>query len=75
MPLILKYNKQILLRLRLNENAIIESSIEKPYEIHLIESRSEKDFESFAQYDKHKQFLHLKEQLIRSALLIKGNKL
>lgn len=75
MPIISKYNGQVLLRLRPDESAIIESSIEKPYEIHLIEFHSEKDFENFMQDDERKQFLHLKEQSIRSVLLIKGNKL
>ena len=35
-PLISKYNGQLLLRLRPSENEIIERAIESPYEVHII---------------------------------------
>lgn len=74
-PTILKYNGQLLLRVRPDENSYIESNIEKPYEIHLVEFASEEDFENFKQDEERKKFLHLKEQSIKSVLLIKGSKL
>ena len=36
-PTILKYNGRLTLRIRPEENSIIERNIEKPYEIHLVE--------------------------------------
>ena len=75
MPAILKYNGRLLLRVRPDKNAVIENNIEKPYEIHLVEFESEQDFENFKQDEERKKFLYLKEQSIRSALLIKGIKL
>ena len=74
-PTILKYNGQLLLRVRPDEKVIIKKNIEAPYEIHLIEFASDNDLENFMHDEERKQFLHLKEQSIRSVLLIKGEKL
>ncbi|MFL9831328.1 hypothetical protein ACSV4D_06065 [Flavobacterium sp. ARAG 55.4] len=71
-PTILKYNGQLLLRVRPDEKSYIEGNIEKPYEIHLVEFASEEDFENFKQDEERKKFLHLKEQSIKSVLSIKG---
>jgi len=74
-PLIVKYNGRLLLRVRPTENNFIEHHIEKPYEIHLVEFDAETDFENFTKDEERKKFLHLKEQSIKSVLLIKGMKL
>ncbi len=64
-----------MLRLRPTENTFIEQHIEKPYEIYLVEFAAEDDFENFKQDEERKKFLHLKEQSIKSVLLIKGTKI
>ena len=74
-PAISKYNGRLLLRVRPVEDAYIENNIEKPYEIHLAEFETENDFKNFMQDEERKRFLHLKEQSIKSILLIKGVKL
>lgn len=74
-PIILKYNGKLLLRMRPGENTIVEASVEIPYEIHLIEFATDSDFDNFGKDEERKQFLHLKEQAIKSVLLIKGIKL
>jgi len=74
-PTISKYNGRLLLRIRPTENSFIENHIDKPYEIHLVEFAAEQDFENFKQDEERKEFLHLKEQSIKSALLIKGVKI
>ena len=73
-PIISKYNGRLLLRVRPGHNVYIESSIEEPYEIHLVEFETENDFTYFMQDEERKTFLHLKEQSIKSVLLIKGVK-
>lgn len=74
-PIIAKYNGKLLLRIRPNQAAVVEvSDIELPYEIHLVSFNSEEDFESFTRDEERKNFLHLKEQSIRSVLVIEGNK-
>lgn len=74
-PIIRKYNGRLLFRIRPDEKSFIELHIEKPYEIHFIEFDSQQDFENFKQDEERKSFLHLKEQSIKSALLIQGTKL
>jgi uncharacterized protein (DUF1330 family) len=74
-PAISKYNGRLLLRVRPDEDAYIESNIENPYEIHLVEFETDNDLANFMQDEERKRFLHLKEQSIKSVLLIKGEKL
>ncbi len=74
-PIILKYNGQLLLRIRPDETSFIEANIDKPYEVHLVEFATETDFENFMQDEERKQFLHLKEQSIKAVTLIKGIKI
>lgn len=74
-PLIAKYNGQLLLRVRPDATATIEASIEPPYEIHLVSFATEKDLDNFKQDEERKKFLHLKEEAIRTVLTIKGEKI
>ena len=74
-PIISKYNGQLLLRIRPEESSIIEMNIERPYEIHIVQFDTDVNFQNFMHDENRKQFLHLKEQSIKSAILIKGEKL
>ena len=74
-PTILKYNGKLLLRVRPSENSFIETNMEKPYEIHFVEFAAETDFDNFMKDEERKRFLHLKEQSIKSVILIKGTKI
>lgn len=74
-PTISKYNGKLLLRVRPPKNAMIESTIEPPYEIHFVEFATEHDFKNFMQDEERKKFLHLKEQSIKASLLFQGTKL
>ena len=74
-PIILKYNGRLTLRIRPEKECFIEANIEQPYEIHLVEFDTEQDFENFKKDEERKQFLHLKKQSIRTSILIKGEKL
>ncbi|MBS1934234.1 MAG: DUF1330 domain-containing protein [Bacteroidetes bacterium] len=75
MPLIKKYNGKLLLRIRPDENSFIENNMEKPYELHLVEFPGPDDFGSFMHDEERKRFLYLKEQAIRSSIVIQGTKL
>jgi uncharacterized protein (DUF1330 family) len=74
-PMISKHHGQFLLRVRPDNNSIIEKNIETPYEIHLVQFDTEEDFISFSQDEERKKFLHLKDQSVKSIFLIKGTKL
>jgi uncharacterized protein (DUF1330 family) len=73
-PLIQKYHGRLLFRVRPDSLAYLETQIEKPYEIHLVEFDSEDDFENFKKDDERAKFLHLKKQSIKSSILIQGRK-
>ncbi|SDC79177.1 DUF1330 domain-containing protein [Niabella drilacis] len=75
LPLIKKYNGRLLLRLRPQKADFIEVNTEPPYELHLVSFETEADFRRFLEDEERKQFLHLKEQSIRSAVLIQGKQL
>jgi uncharacterized protein (DUF1330 family) len=74
-PAISKYNGRLLIRVRPDDHSFIENNIDKPYEIHLVEFDSEQDFQNFNQDEERRKFLHLKEQSVKTVLLIKGIKL
>ena len=74
-PIISKYNGQLLLRIRPEASSYIATTIETPYELHLVQFAAEADFNNFMKDEERKQFLHLKEQSIRAVTLIKGIKL
>lgn len=75
-PLITRYNGALLMRLRPSDSSeMIEGIIEMPYEIHLVQFDSEVDFQAFMADESRKQFLHLKEESIRSSILYKGQQL
>ena len=69
---IVKYNGRLTLRIRPTDDSIIELSIEKPYEIHLVEFDTQKDFDNFKNDEERNKFLHLKEKSIRSTIMIQG---
>lgn len=73
-PTIAKYNGKLLMRLRPDAKTYIECNMEAPYEIHLVSFESEEDFERFKNDEERKKYLHLKEQAIREAAMILGNK-
>ena len=75
LPAILKYNGRLLFRVRPPKESYIESHMDAPYEIHLVEFETSQDFEDFLKDEERKKFLHLKEQSIKSSILIKGEKL
>lgn len=51
---------------------MVENSIEVPYEIHLVEFETQADFENFKIDEERRAFLHLKQESIRSSILIQG---
>ncbi len=70
-PLIAKYNGQLLLRFKPGQ--VIDAAMEVPYEVHFISFPRVEDFEAFKKDDERKSFLHLKEQSVRTAILVTGN--
>jgi uncharacterized protein (DUF1330 family) len=74
-PTISKYNGRLLFRVRPPKSSYIESQIEEPYEIHLVEFDAYEDFQNFMKDEERKKFLHLKNQSIKASLLYLGQKI
>lgn len=75
LPLLSKYNAELMLRLRPNSDSIIETTVEQIYELHLVKFASQIDFENYLADEERKKYLSLKEESIRSTLIIKGSEL
>ncbi len=74
-PAISRYNGKLLFRIRPAEDNYIESTIDQPYEIHLVEFKTLQDFDNFKQDEERKKFLHLKDRSISASILIQGEKI
>lgn len=74
-PIISRYNGKMMLRIRPDKNSILESSIEPPYELHVVSFDTENDFERFMRDEERKNYLYLKEQSVKSVFLFKGEKI
>lgn len=72
LPQLEKFNGKLLYRLRPREGDFVSCSGEKPYEIHFISFDSEEDFEKFMNDGTRKKYVHLKEESVKSLLLVKG---
>ncbi|THU38455.1 DUF1330 domain-containing protein [Niastella caeni] len=72
LPLLWKYSGQLLLRLRPTSSTFVDNSIEHPFEIHLVAFENEECLEQYLQDEERKSYLHLKEQSVKSIVLLKG---
>lgn len=72
LPILAKYEGSLLLRVRPNANSLIDSSIDIPYEIHLVSFPDRKSFDNYAGDETRKSVLALKEESTLHVLLIEG---
>jgi hypothetical protein len=71
-PLIGKYNGELMLRLRPSPENFIGPVSDPPYEVHLVRFNEEADFERFKADKEREKFLHLKNEAVRDILMIKS---
>lgn len=74
-PIVKNYRGELLLRVRPSDSEIIEQAVETPYEIHFLSFPSEKHLAEFMKDKERKKFTHLKEESIKSVILVKGEKM
>ena len=74
-PILEDYNGKLIYRIRPNKESYIYAEEERPYEIHFLSFESEKDFINFSKDKRRNDFLHLKQESIKSSILVKGKKL
>ena len=74
-PAMKRYQGEVILRMRPSSETTIESSIEMPYEVQVVSFPAEKNFTDFMNDAERNGALHLKEQSVKSSILIKGIKI
>src|SRR5262249_44071338 len=67
-----KYHGELLLRLRPTRASKIDGSSEVPYEVQIVRFESENDLLRYSNDTERQRLLPLKEQSVRTSLLIKG---
>ena len=74
-PLMEKYNGRIIYRIRPSAASFIDEDKELPYEIHFLSFDTEQDLSAFMKDDSRLEFIHLKNESVKSMLLVKGEQL
>ncbi len=73
-PLMANYGGRMIYRIRPTEENYISSQDELPYEIHFISFDTEENLTRFMNDDARLSFIHLKDESVKSILLVKGEK-
>ena len=71
-PLMNKYNGNLIHRVRPNKETYIDGVEEIPYEIHFISFESQDDLNNFMEDDSRNEFIHLKNESVKSTLIVIG---
>jgi uncharacterized protein (DUF1330 family) len=72
LPLLPRHGGELLLRLRPNTATFIAGSWEVPYEVHVVSFETEEGLVSYSNDEARQRFLELKNESVRSSVLIKG---
>ena len=73
LPLLARHRGELLLRLRPGRESKLDGSSEAPYEVHVVRFESDDDLARYSNDEDRQRVLPLKEQSVRTALLIKGS--
>ena len=72
LPLLAKYEGELLLRLRPTADSLVAASIEVPYELHFLRFASEEGLARYGRDPARQRVLELKDRSVRATLLIQG---
>lgn len=75
LPILEKYNGELLYRIRPGAESFINNPKEKPYEIHLVSFETIQDFESYKLDEERLSFNYLFQSPIERAIIIEGFRL
>jgi uncharacterized protein (DUF1330 family) len=73
LPLLSKYNGELLYRVGPRRDAVIESTIGRPYEVNVISFAAREDFDDYACDEKRQKHLPLKDDSVERILLVEGS--
>lgn len=74
-PLLARYQGELMLRLRPGPGSVVSATIEVPYEMHLIRFPSEQHLNGFSNDPERLRWLHYKQASVRAMLLVKGSEI
>ena len=72
LPLLKAHNGELVYRIRPGAEAFIEASRELPYEIHIVTFGSKGDFEGYAADPQRLAFIGMKNNSVKTIILIEG---
>lgn len=74
LPMLSRYEGELLYRIRPEPQAYLQHSQEIPYEIHLLSFASPTDFERFKQDEERRSYAPLFQESVRKVVLIEGTR-
>ncbi len=72
LPLLGRYQAELVLRLRPDAESKVSGSADAPYELHVLRFDSEADLEAYSNDHERRRWLHLREQSVHASLTVKG---
>ena len=72
LPLLSKYQGELVLRLRPERESFIAGTGEPPYEVHIVSFESEEDLARYSNDEERQRSLPMKEASVSRTVLIKG---
>lgn len=72
LPLLPKYDGELLLRVRPAPESVVAGSMDAPYEIHLLRFATPEAVARFSGDEARQRHLHLKNDAVRASLLVTG---
>lgn len=74
-PLMERHGGLMLYRIRPSQHSFISAENERPYEIHFVSFDSEEGFHGYMKDETRLQYMHLKDDSVKSIMLVKGTKM
>jgi uncharacterized protein (DUF1330 family) len=72
LPRLSRYSGELLLRVRPGQTSKIGGTSDLPYEVHVVRFETEEGLARYSDDEERQRWLHLKNESVRSTLLIKG---
>jgi hypothetical protein len=72
LPLLQRHNGELIYRVRPPKSAVIATTLEYPYEIHLVSFTDREGFEAYRDDPERLKHMHLKDESVERIMLIEG---
>ena len=72
LPFLKKHNGELIYRVKLDKELVLETSIGNPDELHIVTFATQEDFINYKNDDERLKYLSLKEASVEKIILIEG---